>query len=296
VGTNQEVDVYCVSVYSGLSFINTDVASFLIRLFGKPLVFHLHGGALPEFVIRYPGWGSRVLSRGDILVVPSPYLLRHLSSPRHVLKIIPNVIDLRDYSFRLRSTIRPRLFWMRSFHEIWNPLMALRVLNRLRRDGLDATLVMAGQNKGMLESVREEARELGILASVCFAGFLDVSAKRSFGEQCDIFINTNRIDNAPVALIEAWAMGLPVVSTNVGGIPELVTDGETGLLVASDDDESMADKIRILLGNSELTERLSNAGRKRAEQCSWDIVRPKWEDLFFEVMTNHERGSAQGMQ
>ena len=168
--------------------------------------------------------------------------------------------------------------------------MALRVLKRLRRDGLDATLVMAGQDKGMLRSVRQEAEGLGIHDAVCFAGFLDVPAKRSFGEQSDIFINTNRIDNAPVALIEAWAMGLPVVSTDVGGIPELVTDGETGLLVASDDDGAMAARIHVLLGNSDLTERLSYAGRRQAELCSWDIVRPKWEILFSDAVTNHKRG------
>ena len=277
VGTIKQVDVYCVAVYSDLSFINTDVASFLIRLFGRPLVFHLHGGALPEFVIRHPGWVHRVLHRGDTLVAPSQFLVRHLKAPGRVPTIVPNVIDLQDYSFRVRSKIRPRLFWMRSFHEIWNPLMALRVLKRLRRDGLDATLVMAGQDKGMLKSVRQEAEGLGIHDAVCFAGFLDVPAKRSFGEQSDIFINTNRIDNAPVALIEAWAMGLPVVSTDVGGIPELVTDGETGLLVASGDVEQLTAGLDRLVGDAEERRRI---GRRGHEFVAAQYTFTRMRDLY----------------
>jgi L-malate glycosyltransferase len=282
--SQEDIDVFCISVYGGLSFVNEDIASLLATLFKRPVIFHLHGGALPDFLTRHPLWGARVLSRGKALIAPSQYLQRSIRAGSGPTSIIPNVVDLQGYTFRLRQRVRPRLLWMRTFHEIWNPRMALRVMGRLRNDGIDARLVMGGQDKGMLGRLRAQAETMGIAGAVSFPGFLDAGAKVRYGDECDIFINTNRVDNTPVALIEAWAMGLPVVSTNVGGIPDLVRDGETGLLVDSDDDAAMAWKIKDLLQNVALARQLSESGRRKAETCSWENVRPQWEDLLVRVM------------
>ena len=90
-------------------------------------------------------------------------------------------------------------------------------------------------------------------------------------------------DNAPVALIEACAMGLPVVSTAVGGIPDVLQDGDTGLLVPDDDVEAMARAIVRLVSDSRLTGRLSANGRRMAGRSSWERVQPQWERLFAEL-------------
>ncbi|OLD65974.1 MAG: hypothetical protein AUI47_00875 [Acidobacteria bacterium 13_1_40CM_2_68_5] len=71
--------------------------------------------------------------------------------------VIPNVIDIRLYPFRLRRAIAPRFFWMRSFHPVYNPLMAVKVLERLRATHPEATLVMGGQDKGMQAEVERYA-------------------------------------------------------------------------------------------------------------------------------------------
>jgi glycosyltransferase involved in cell wall biosynthesis len=278
-----DIDILCLSVYGGPSFVVEDIASLLGKLFGFRIIMHFHGGALPQFLGRFPGWARRVLRRADVMVVPSKYLSRCLKGFGCELRIIPNVVDISQYSYRQMRELRPRLLWMRSFHDIWNPRMALRVLRRMLHDGFAASLVMAGQDKGMLGTLRKEAQEMGVDGAVSFPGFLDVRAKRRYGEECDIFISTNRIDNTPVALIEAWAMGLPVVSTNVGGVPDLVCDGETGLLVDSDDDKSMAERVSELVRDARLARHLSESGRQKAEDCSWEKVRPQWEGLFQQI-------------
>ena len=109
------------------------------------------------------------------------------------------------------------------------------------------------------------------------------------GDAADIYINTNRIDNMPVAVLEACAMGLPVVSTDVGGIPDLLTHGETGLLVPDDDDDAMARAVQSLLTNSELAGRISHSGRKLAESSAWERVRLLWEELFADLMSGTRR-------
>jgi L-malate glycosyltransferase len=274
------IDVLILEVYSGPSFVVNDIASWLGKCFGLPIIMWLHGGALPAFMARFPKWTRRVMARADAIIAPSPYLARAVAPYGFEAQVIPNIVDLSAYPYRHREKIRPRLFWMRSFHTIWNPLMAIRVLAHLRSIEPDASLVMAGQDKGLEAQARQLAEDLGLNGSVRFSGFLDGSGKAREGNASDIYINTNRIDNMPVAVVEACAMGLPVVTTDVGGIKDLLTDSDTGLLVPDNDDEAMVRAIKRLLYEPDLAGHLSAKGRELAERFSWEKVRPQWEQLF----------------
>jgi L-malate glycosyltransferase len=276
----QAIDIMMLEVYSGPSFVVEDVASQLGKWFGHRIIMVLHGGAMPEFIARFPKWTRRVLSRADVLVAPSPFNARAVTQFGFEARVIPNVIDLSAYRYRQRRSLSPRLFWMRTFHEIWNPMMAVRVLARLRQTVPDATLLMAGQDKGLEAQVQKLAISLGLRSAVRFAGFLDMQQKVSLGNECDIFINSNHLDNMPVAIVEACAMGLPVVATDVGGIKDLLTDGETALLVPDNDDEAMVRAIKRLLNEPDLAGQLSAKGRELAERSSWEKVQPQWERVF----------------
>lgn len=278
------IDVLVLEVYGGSSFVVEDIASLLGRRFGHALVLWLHGGALPGFMARYPRWSRRVLRRGGLVVTPSPYLAREVHGRGLPVRVIPNALDLSEYRFRLRSRLRPRLFWMRTFHPLWNPEMALRVLARVRCEFPEATLVMAGQDKGWLAPTQARAQALGLAGAIRFPGFLDAQAKAREGDAADIYINTNRVDNMPVAVLEAGAMGLPVVSTEVGGMSDVLTQEETGLLVPDNDDGAMAAQIVRLLRNPELGVRLALNARELAKKSSWPAVRPQWESVFQQVM------------
>lgn len=276
----RSIDLLLLQVYGLRSFVVEDIASALGRAFRQRVVMVLHGGIMPTFMSDFPVWTRRVLSRADVLVAPSSFIARALAQHGFEARVIPNTIHLTDYEYRHRAQVRPRLFWMRSFHDIYNPLLAVRTLARLRRSLPDAVLVMAGQDSGQEAEVRETARTLGLGDAIEFVGFLDGSGKRREGNRADIFLNTNRIDNMPVAVIEAAAMGLPVVATRVGGIPDLLTDGVTGLIVPDDDEEGMADAVVRLVKEPALASRLSQDGRRLAEQFSWESVRPQWEATF----------------
>jgi len=241
---------------------------------------HLHGGAMPEFVARHRRWARRVFARANAIVTPSEYLAGVARALGHAPTIIPNVIDLPLYTFRRRDRVEGRLFWMRSFHEIYNPSMAVRVLARVRSIVPGATLVMGGQDKGLEASVRAEVARFGVEHAVRFSGFLDTAGKQREGAAGDVFLSTNRIDNTPVAVIEAWAMGLPVVSSDVGGMRDLVRDGDTGLLVPDNDVEAMSAAIVRLIRDPYLAGRLSVNGRREAERCSWAQGRPQLEHLL----------------
>jgi glycosyltransferase involved in cell wall biosynthesis len=280
IRSRRVIDTVLLQVYSGRSFVVEDIASALARRFGHRIVMHLHGGSMPAFMARFPRWTRRVLSRADALVAPSPFLTRAVAERGLAACTIPNLVDASAYSFRQRGPVAPRLFWMRSFHANYNPVMALRVLSCVRAVLPEATLTMAGQDSGLESSVRYEAVRMGVADAVHFVGFLEFEGKTREGNAADIFINTNRIDNMPVSVIEACAMGLPVVSTDVGGIRDLLSDGVSGLLVADDDVQGMAGAILRLVREPGLAKRLSANGRRLAEASSWDQVRAQWEQLF----------------
>jgi glycosyltransferase involved in cell wall biosynthesis len=96
----------------------------------------------------------------------------------------------------------------------------------------------------------------------------------------DVFLNTTSVDNAPVSVMEAMAGGLCVVSTNVGGLPWMVEDRTDGLLVPPDDPQSMAAAVCEVIDTPGVAARLSENGRRKAEQSDWSVVLPKWTDLF----------------
>src|SRR5919106_57676 len=278
------IDIMMLQVYGERSFVVEDIASRLGRRFRHRIVMFLHGGTLPRFFARFPRWTRRVLARADALVTPSEFLARAVRDYGYRAKVIPNVLDLSQYPYRHRCKPNPHLFWMRAFHHWDNPLMAIRVLAAVRSRIEGATLVMAGQDKGLEFQALQLARKLGVDGAVRFTGFLDATRKIIEADAADVFLNTNNVDNMPVSILEACAMGLPVVATRVGGISDLLKDEETGLLVPNDDSDAMATAICRLFQEPGLAERLSANGRQLAERCSWEQVYPLWERLLADVL------------
>jgi L-malate glycosyltransferase len=280
----KEVDIQCLQVFGGPSFVVEDIASFIGRMYGQKIIMVLRGGAFPEFMERFPSWSQRVLRRAHVIVAPSAFLARLVEKYGFKCRVIPNIIRLSEYPFRLRQQPAPHLFWMRAFHPIYNPEMAVRVFAQVKKKMPVATLVMAGQDKGQQAAVQQLCQSLGLGESVKFPGFLSMESKIKIGNLAEVFLNTNRVDNMPVSVVEACAMGLPVVATNVGGVPDLLTDGQTGLLVPSNDSNKMAEAVFRLLETPDLAERLSSNGRKLAERSSWEYVRTEWDNLFASIM------------
>ena len=284
-----EIDLVVHQVYSGPAFAVTDAASLLCRALRLPQLFVLHGGALPEFADARPRWVRRVLARAARVVAPSGFLLEQVvrplfpDAPAGWARVIPNILEVERYAYRHRPAVAPRLLWMRTFHDIYQPQLAVEALAELRRTHPAATLTMAGQDKGLRQAVMALAQERGLGEAVRFPGFLDAAAKAREFAAHDIFLNTNRVDNMPVSVVEAAAFGLPVVATAVGGIPHLLRDGETGLLVPDGDAVALANAVRRLLDEPALAGRLSANGRRLAESCGWEQVRRQWATLFDEV-------------
>jgi len=294
VAWRNDIDVVVHQVFGGMGFGMVDAASRMGRALGLRQIFVLHGGSLPDTAARRPRWVRRVLSRADRVVAPSRYLLEQVVRPLFPdggpagagadwARVIPNILELDLYPYRHRAAVAPRLLWMRTFQYVYHPELALDVLADVRRSHPTATLTMAGQDRGLRQPLMALAQARGLAGVVRFPGFLDAAAKAREFAAHDIYLNTNRVDNMPVSVLEAGAFGLPVVATTVGGLPYLLRDGETGLLVPPEDAAAMAGAVRRLLDDPGLAGSLSTNGRRLAESCGWATVRSQWAALFDEV-------------
>ncbi len=280
LGARGAYETAVVDVYSGQAFLWAEAAARTAKARGRRLVLALHGGGLPEFATRHGARVARLLGLADAVVAPSGYLRDALARWRGGIEVIPNAIELERYPFRLRTQAAPQLVWLRSYHEIYNPVMALAVLARVRERRPEARLVMYGADKdGSLAQCREAARRLRVAEAVEFRGAIPKEQVGAALAEADVFLNTTNVDNAPVSVVEAMACGLCVVSTGVGGVPYLVEDGVEGVLVQPGDADGMAEAVLRLLEEEGLSARLSAMGRRRAERHGWDAVLPQWLEL-----------------
>jgi glycosyltransferase involved in cell wall biosynthesis len=278
--------VASVAIFSGSAFAWAEAAVQLLRSLGKPYVAQLHGGNLPGFARRWPERVRRLLSPAAAVTVPSRYLQELMRPYRDDIRLLPNAIDLPAYPFRARTIPGPNLAWLRAFHAIYNPSLALKVLAELVREHPESKLTMVGPDKGdgSLQAFLRTAEEVHLANRIVCAGLIRKAEVPSCLNRGDVFINTTNFDNTPVSVIEAMACGLCVVSTNVGGIPYLLEHEVDALLVPPDDAEAMVIAVKRILTEPGLAERLSRNGRRKAELFDWQVVLPQWESLFEEVL------------
>jgi glycosyltransferase involved in cell wall biosynthesis len=277
-----------IDVFSGAAFVWAEAVAFELRRLGKPYALTLRGGNLPTFAAAWPRRVRHLLGSAVAVTAPSPYLERTMAAYAPRLTPIPNALATAAYPFTLRARPAPRLVWLRSFHAVYNPVMAVDVLAAISRARPDASLVMIGFDKGdgTRSATERRADELGVRARLTIVPGVakpEVATQLARG---DVFLNTTNADNTPLSVIEAMASGLCVVSTSAGGMPDLVRDGEDGLLVPPGDAAAMAAAVTRVLDEPALAERLSAAARARALAYDWDRVLPAWDALLDEVASH----------
>jgi glycosyltransferase involved in cell wall biosynthesis len=287
----RDYDVAHITVFSGLAFFYAECVAKLLSFLGKPYTLSLHGGNLPDFASRHPARIARLFSQASLVVCPSGYLYEKLKPLKPDMHLIPNAVDVSKYPLNLHNPVGVRLLWLRAFHRIYNPMMAPLVLARLLETMPQAQLTMVGPDKGdgSYEATKRAATGLGVLDRIKFAGPVPKGSVAQVLSEHDIFLNTTNVDNTPVSVIEAMACGLPIVSTNVGGISYLLEHGKTALLVQPGNAEEMAGAVKRIFSQPELARRLAENGRRLAESFDWQVVLPQWESLFIGLMAEAPR-------
>jgi len=214
--------------------------------------------------------------------------------PASKVRTIPNGVDCAAFAPVPRDPSRPR----RRFVSVANlrqekghdTLLAAAVV--VLRAHPDAEFLFVG-NGALREPLRQQVRELGLENQIHFLGeCADVAAVLSAS---DVFVLASRTEASPNSVLEAMAAGLPIVATRVGGIPELVESGATGLLVEPDRPEALASALLQLVDNPRMSDDFGRAARAAVtERFSFERMVAAFEHLYLTELARHAVGAEAG--
>lgn len=249
-------------------------AIWIARMRGVPVVVNYRGGQAEGFLQRQIAWVRPTLRRATVIAVPSAFLERIFAQHGFDTEIVPNAIDLERFFPADAPPGRAHIVITRNLEAIYGIETGLRAFAAIHGALPDARLSVAGTGPQRAELERL-ATDLGIGHAVCFTGRLDGDALPALYRTADLMLNPSTVDNMPNSLLEALASGVPVVSTDVGGIPHIVRHEHTALLVAPGDPEAMAASALRVLRDADLAARLRSHGRQAAQAYAWPRVRDR---------------------
>jgi len=274
----QDADIAHIFSASYWSFVLAPVPAWLIaRRAGTRTLIHYHSGEAQDH-LRKSRAARWILNQADRLVVPSEYLEGTLKEFKLEAEAVPNLVDLSQFRFRDRKSLQPRLLCTRGFHPYYGVDALARAFAEVQRSFPEAKLELVG--KGRTEAqIRDLVRTLN-LPGVTFAGAIPWQEIARFYNASDIFINASWLDNLPVSILEAFASGLPVVTTAPPGIRDLVEHERTGLLSKPGDQSALAENVIRLLKEPELGRRLARNAYEEVQLYTWPAVREKWMKIY----------------
>lgn len=274
-------DVVHVFAASYFSFLLAPTPALVMgRLLRKPVVLNYHSGEAEDHLARWRT-AAPTLRLASRVVVPSRYLVEVFRRAGIEASAIFNAIDLERFRFRDRDRFQPRFLVNRNFEAHYGVEDVLRAFAVIRQQLPEATLTVAGDGP-LREQVHATARALR-LNGVRFVGRVVPSSMPAIYDEHDVFLNASTIDNMPLSILEAYAAGLAVVTSDAGGVPWIAEDGATALVVPCRDPEALAKAAVHALANQPATKRMVLAGREFVRAFTPERVVPEWASLYREL-------------
>jgi L-malate glycosyltransferase len=250
----------------------------------RPVLVNYRGGEAEAFFRRAFRRVGPSLRKAAVIVVPTPYLRDVFASFGIVAEVIPNAVDGEVFFPAGRSRgLDPHLAVPRNLEAIYDNATAIRALATIRQSFPQARMTIAGA--GPLRAGLEDlAESLGLGAAVRFAGTLDRLGMAGLYRSADLCLNPSLADAMPNSLLEALACGVPVVSTDVGGIPAMLEDRDTAMLVRPADPAAMAAAAVQVLKDPDLYAKLRRNGLEVAGGLGWREIGPRWMAIYRQLI------------
>jgi len=285
------VHIFSASYYSFL--LAPTPAVLVARLFGKKTILNYHSGEAADHLKTWKRSAIPTVRLFDAVVTPSGYLVDVFASFGLESQAIFNIVDVEHFRFRKRKPLRPVFLSNRNFEAHYNVSCTLQAFAQIQKTFPEARIIVVGDG---IEKTRlhQLAKELN-LKNVEFLGAVLPEKMPEIYNRADIYLNSSYIDNMPISVIEAFSCGLPVVSTNAGGIPYIVENEKTGLLVERNDPEALARAALRILESDETAQKIINEARRECVKYTWENVRGEWLKLYQELVAEnfHGRHAAQ---
>ena len=243
------------------------------RMLNRPAILNYRSGACGDH-LKHSALARRVIAGTDCTIVPSAFLVDVFASFGLQARPVPNLVDLERFQHRRRTELRPVMLSTRNFEPLYEVACTLRAFEIVQRKwpAASLTLVGGGSEDAALRALARDLR----LTHVNFAGRVKHDEMPPWYAAHDIYVQSPRIDNAPTSVLEAYASGLPVVSSAAGGVPAILTHGKHGLLAPVGDHDALAAQILRLLDEPGLALRLADQALFTCSRHTWPAVRSEW--------------------
>jgi glycosyltransferase involved in cell wall biosynthesis len=274
-------DVIHIFSAAYLSFLIAPTPAILIgKLYGKKVLLNYHSGEAEDHLRRFGRTHIPIMNLADKVVVPSEFLVKVFSRFGIEATAIFNDIDVNRFEFRQRAPLRPVFLSNRNLQAHYGVDCVLRAFALIQQQVPEAALTVVGYGK-QYEALQSLKSELN-LKNISFTGRIEHEDIYQHYSNADIFLNASKVDNQPLSILEAFACGLPVVTTNAGGIPYMVTDGETGFVVPVGDYRALADRALELLTRQNTATMVQRA-RAEVMRYTWEVVSEQWRQLYHDL-------------
>lgn len=258
--------------------ISTVPPLFIAKIYGKKTILNYHHGGLEEHINEWKLTAKPTMRMFDEIVVPSQFLVDVFAKFGLRAKAIFNFVDTEKFVFRPRNPLRPVFLSNRNFEAHYNVGCVLQAFGMIQKEIPQAELIVAGDGREELK-LKKMAERLK-LENVSFIGRVENAEMPKIYDCADVFLNASLVDNMPLSFIEAFACGLPIVSSNAGGIPQLVESGETGILVAENDCQALARESVKLLTDKRLSEKIISQAFAESRKYSSDVIIERWRNFY----------------
>jgi len=275
-----QVDVIHVFSNSGWSWqLFSAPVLWLAAIRKTPVIINYRGGEAQQYFEQSITVVRPSMKRAKRIVVPSGYLAAVFQKFKiDDVIVIPNIINLERFKPKQHQKGH-HLIITRNLEAIYGIETAIQALKLIKTDYPDVRMTIAGSGQ-QKEHLQQRVKALGLEENVYFTGKLTPDEVVKLYQEADVMLNPTTVDNMPNSVLEALACGVPVVTTNVGGIPFIVEDGKTALWVEVGDFDMMAKKVMALFKDESLYQRLVLNGLTEVQKYSWPNVRQQWLSLY----------------
>ncbi len=247
-----------------------------------PVIINYRGGEAKTYFEQSIKWVAPSMNKASAIVVPSKYLQQVFTGFDYKAQVIPNIIDLQRFKVSQEKPEQKQsldLIITRNLEAIYGIATAIKAVALIVDKIPNLKLSIAGSGPQRAELL-QLVEDLKLHKNVFFTGKLKPDEVAMLYGQADIMLNPTTVDNMPNSVLEAMASGVAIVTTNVGGIPFIVENNKTALLVDVDNENQMAEKIMELVNDNALRENLVKNGLAEVQQYAWPVVKEQWIDLY----------------
>jgi glycosyltransferase involved in cell wall biosynthesis len=288
IAASRRADMLHVFAAAHTAFLFGALPALIVaRWTGKPVILDYHDGRAEA---HFRWWGPVLrwaIRQAAVLAFPSVYLQDVFARRGFQGVVVPNVVDTETFTYRSPDPVQPRLISARLLERLYAVENTLQAFALIKREVPGAVLDVYGTGTAA-RSLQRSAEKLGV-EGIRFHGEVPRSHIATALAGGGILVNSSRVDNMPHIIIEAFAAGVPVVTTAAGGIPRIVTHEQTGLLVPIDQPEGLAAAVLRVLREPGLAVRLAQAARQELKRYSWPAAERGWLEVYTQCRASAAR-------